>query len=259
MLRSSDSRDTSPSTWATACRLFRYPKPTRMKPSGPYRAGLAAADAVHRLPSKHGPLQVRVGVATGLVVVGELIGEGAAREQTVVGETPNLAARLQTLAEPGTVAIGPRTRRLLGDLFDLVDLGTARLKGISVRVQAWRVVGEGSAESRFEALHRTGVTPLIGREHELGLLLERWDRIKEGEGQVVLLSGEPGIGKSRLLRALRGRLEHEHHINLSHYCSPHHQTSPLYPVISFLKRAAGFMPCNSAVEKLEKLRTLLLM
>ena len=238
---------------------FGYPRAHEDEAERAVRAGLAAADAVRKLPSKREPLQVRVGVATGLVVVGELIGEGAAREQTIVGETPNLAARLQTLAEPGTVAIGPSTRRLLGDLFDLVDLGTVQLKGISVPVQTWRVVGEGSAESRFEALHRTGVTPLIGRKHELGLLLERWDRIKEGEGQVVLLSGEPGIGKSRLLRALRGRLEPEPHINLSHYCSPHHQTSPLYPVTSFLERSAGFLPDDSAGEKLEKLRTLISM
>jgi predicted ATPase/class 3 adenylate cyclase len=236
---------------------FGYPRAHEDEGERAIRAGLAAVDAVCGLPSKHGPLQIRVGVATGPVVVGELIGEGAAREQTIVGETPNLAARLQSLAKPGTVAIDPRTRRLVGDLFDLIELGPAHLKGISVPVQASRIVGEGSAESRFEALHRTGVTPLVGREHELGLLLERWDRIKEGEGQVVLLAGEPGIGKSRLLRALRGRLEHEPHTNLSHYCSSHHQATALYPVTRLLERSAGFLSRDPPGGKLEKLGALL--
>src|SRR5262249_6170351 len=143
------------------------------------------------------PLQVRIGIATGLVVVGDLIGTGAAREQAVVGETPNLAARLQALAEPGAVVIASSTRRLIGGLFEYRDLGTVSLKGFAENVPAWQVLGAGVAESRFEAL-RTAATPLVGREEEFELLLRRWGQAKAGDGQVVLISGEPGIGKSRI-------------------------------------------------------------
>jgi predicted ATPase/class 3 adenylate cyclase len=237
---------------------FGYPRAHEDEAERAVRAGLAAVAAVHSLESTHGEtLAARVGIATGPVVVGELIGEGAAREETVVGDTPNLAARLQTLAEPGTVVISARTRELIGGLFELAELGLQILKGFPVPVRAWRVVGEGTAESRFEALHGAGLTPLVGREHEIGLLLEHWERAKEGEGQVVLLAGEPGIGKSRLVRALRGRLENEPHTALSHYCSPHHQTSPLHPVIGLLERAAGFAADDPAATKLDKLEALL--
>jgi class 3 adenylate cyclase len=171
------------------------------------RAGLAIVDALAGLETPAGaPLAARIGIATGMVMVGELIGEGAAKEQTVVGETPNLAARLQTLAAPGSVVISQATRRLVGRLFALADLGPQRLKGFAEPLAAWRVEGEGRAEGRFEALRGERLTPLVGREHELGILLERWAWAKDGDGQVVLLSGEPGIGKSRLLRALRERL-----------------------------------------------------
>ncbi|MCK1620764.1 adenylate cyclase [Bradyrhizobium sp. 159] len=176
---------------------FGYPRAHEDEAERAVRAGLAAVAAVLGLGSAHGEkLAARVGIATGPVVVGELIGEGAAREETVVGDTPNLAARLQTLAQPGTVVISARTRELIGGLFELAELGMQILKGFPVPVRAWRVVGEGSAESRFEALHGTGLTPLVGRDNEIGLLLEHWERAKEGEGQVVLLAGEPGIGKS---------------------------------------------------------------
>ena len=154
------------------------------------------------------------------------------------------------------MVISARTRELIGGLFDLADLGMQILKGFPVPVRPWRVVGEGSAESRFEALHGEGLTPLVGRENEIGLLLEYWERAKEGDGQVVLLMGEPGIGKSRLVRALRGRLENEPHTALSHYCSPHHQTSPLYPVIGLLERAAGFAADDPAATRLDKLEAL---
>ena len=171
-------------------------------------------------------------------MVGELIGEGAAQEETVVGETPNLAARLQALAAPGSVVISQATRRLVGGLFELADLGPLRLKGFAEPLPAWRVEGEGRAEGRFEALHGERLTPLVGREHELGILLERWAWAKDGDGQVVLLAGEPGIGKSRLIRALRERLGDEPHTPLSHYCSPYHTNSALHPVIGLLERAA---------------------
>jgi predicted ATPase/class 3 adenylate cyclase len=237
---------------------FGYPRAHEDEAERAVRAGLAAVAAVDSLGSALGePLSARVGIATGPVVVGELIGEGTAREETVVGDTPNLAARLQTLAEPGTVVISARTRELIGGLFELAELGMQILKGFPVPVRPWRVLGEGSAESRFEALHGAGLTPLVGRDHEIGLLLDHWERAKEGEGQVVLLTGEPGIGKSRLVRALRGRLENEPHTPLSHYCSPHHQTSPLYPVIGLLERAAGFAADDLAATRLDKLEALL--
>ena len=203
------------------------------------------------------PLAARVGIATGLVMVGELVGEGAAREQAVVGETPNLAARLQALAAPGSVVISQATRRLVGGLFELADLGPLRLKGFAEPLAAWRVEGEGRAEGRFEALHGEHLTPLVGREHELGILLERWTWAKDGDGQVVLLSGEPGIGKSRVVRALRERLGDEPYTPLSHYCSPYHTNSALHPVIGLLERAARLDRDEPPEEQLAKLEALL--
>ncbi len=191
-------------------------------------------------------------------MVGELIGEGgAAREQTVVGETPNLAARLQALAAPGTVVVAASTRRLLGGLFEFNDLGPQRLKGFAEPLSAWRVEGEGRAEGRFEALHGEHLTPLVGREHELGILLERWAWAKDGDGQVVLISGEPGIGKSRLIRALRERLGDEPYTPLSHYCSPYHTNSALHPVIALLERAARLDREEPPEAKLAKLEAVL--
>ena len=187
---------------------FGWPQAHEDEAERAVRAGVAIADAVAKLttPAKQA-LTVRVGIATGQVVVGDLIGEGAAQEEAVVGETPNLAARLQALAEPGSVVIAPSTRLLIGELFALADLGAHPVKGFGKRVRAWRVLGDSPVESRFEALHGQRLTPFVGREHEIGLLLERFERAKDGEGQVVLLSGEPGIGKSRTVRALRERLQ----------------------------------------------------
>ncbi|HEY7599025.1 MAG TPA: adenylate/guanylate cyclase domain-containing protein, partial [Candidatus Limnocylindrales bacterium] len=203
------------------------------------RAGLDMAAAVGRLQAGDDEsLAARVGIATGVVMVGELIGAGAAQEQAVVGETPNLAARLQALAAPGAVVISQSTRRLLGGLFELDDLGPQRLKGFAEPLAAWRVAGEGRAEGRFEALRGEHLTPLVGREHELAILLERWAWARDGDGQLVLISGEPGIGKSRLLRALRQELSGQPHLALSHFCSAYHTNSALHPIIAQLERAA---------------------
>jgi class 3 adenylate cyclase len=209
---------------------FGYPQAHEDDAERAVRVGLALVDAIGRLQASE-RLRVRVGIATGLVVVGDVIGTGAAQEQAVVGETPNLAARLQTVADPDAVVIAQSTRHLVQGLFDLADLGHHDLKGFAEPVQAWRVLGQSRRQDRFEARHAKGVTPLVGREQELGLLLDRWQQAKEGGGQVVLLSGEPGIGKSRLVRALRERLADEPYTPLSLFCSPFHQTSALYPII----------------------------
>ena len=222
------------------------------------RAGLALVDAVKNLRGAGELLQVRIGVATGLVVVGDLIGAGAAQEQAVVGETPNLAARLQAHAAPDSVVIDQRTHRLTGGLFEYEDLGALEMKGFAEPVQAWRVFGESAVENRFEALHPSGdESPLVGREEEIELLLRRWQRARIGEGQVVLLSGEPGIGKSRITTALQQRLVGEHHILVRYFCSPHHQDSALHPTIAQLQRAASFAREDTPGIKLTKLETLL--
>ena len=196
---------------------------------------------------------MRVGIATGLVVVGDLIGAGAAQEQAVVGETPNLAARLQGLAEPNTVVIAEGTRKLLGDLFELEDLGPKDLKGIAGPVRAWAALRASSVASRFDALHTTGLTALVGREEEFELLLRRWSRAKTGQGQVVLISGEAGIGKSRLTAALLERLAGEPHTRLRYFCSPQHTDSALYPIIGQMERAAGLADDDAPQAKLDKL------
>jgi hypothetical protein len=172
-----------------------------------------------------------LGIATGLAVVGDLIGEGAAQERGVVGETPNLAARLQGLATLNTLVIAEATRRQIGGLFDLEDLGPQALAGFGEPQRAWCVVGESGVVSRFEAL-RSEATPLVGRDEELDLLVRRWHQAKADEGRVVLISGEPGIGKSRLTAALSERIGSEPHTRLRYFCSPHHQDSALYPFIN---------------------------
>jgi hypothetical protein len=236
---------------------FGYPRADEHDTERAVRAGLALVEAVARLDTAAGMrLQVRVGIGTGLVVVGDLIGEGAAQEQAVVGETPNLAARLQGLAEPGTVVIGPRTRRLTGGLFDYADLGAVEIKGLAAPVVAWRVMRESATDSRFEAL-RGARTPLVGRGEELALLQRRWNQAKAGEGCVVLVSGEPGIGKSRLAQTLVERLSGEPYTRLRLFCSPHHQDSALYPTITQLERAAGFRREDTADERLDKLEAVL--
>jgi predicted ATPase/class 3 adenylate cyclase len=237
---------------------FGYPAAHEDDAERAVRASLTLVDAVGHLPAPEEPLRVRIGVATGLVVVGDLIGAGAAQEQAVVGETPNLAARLQALAESNAVVIAQGTHRLTGGLFEYENLGAVEAKGFAKPVLAWRVVGESAVENRFEALHPLGgETPLVGREEEIELLIRLWQRAKSGEGQVVLLSGEPGIGKSRITAALHQRLAGEPHTRLRYFCSPHHQDSALHPTIAQLERAAGFAREDAPEIKLTKLETLL--
>jgi class 3 adenylate cyclase/tetratricopeptide (TPR) repeat protein len=234
---------------------FGYPQAHEDDADRAVRAGLAVIEAVGRLPARE-DLSVRLGLATGLAVVGDLIGEGAAQERGVVGETPNLAARLQGLAAPNTLVIAEATRRQIGGLFDLADLGPQALAGFAGPQPAWRVIGESGMLSRFEAL-RSGTTPLVGRAEELDLLLRRWEQAKSGEGRVVLISGEPGIGKSRLTAALSEHIGSEPHTRLRYFCSPHHQDSALYPFIAQLERAAGIARDDAPEAKLTKLDALI--
>ena len=235
---------------------FGYPQAHEDDAERAVRAGLGLVAAVSELKT-HAPLQTRVGIATGLVVVGDLIGSGASQEQAIVGETPNLAARLQGVAEPNSVVIAESTRKLVGNLFELEDLGPQELKGISGAVRAWAALRPASVESRFEALHASGLTELVGREEEVEILLRRWSKAKTGEGQVALLCGEAGIGKSRLTAALLERLANEPHTRLRYFCSPQHTDSALFPIISQMERAAGFTHDDTAQAKLDKLDALL--
>jgi class 3 adenylate cyclase/predicted ATPase len=236
---------------------FGYPEAHEDDPERAVRAGLEVIAALSAIKTS-ALLQVRVGVATGLVVVGDLTVPGETKETGVVGETPNLAARLQGIAEPNTLVIGETTRRLLGNLFQLRDLGAKELKGITEPVRAWAVLRASTVESRFEALHpSSGLTALVGREEETELLSRRWSRAKRGEGQVVLISGEAGIGKSRLTAALLENVEPEPHTRLRYFCSPQHTDSPFYSIIGQMERAAGLLYNDTPKRKLDKLDALL--
>jgi class 3 adenylate cyclase len=234
---------------------FGYPEAHEDDAERAVRAGLAVIEAIGKLATPE-PLSVRLSVASGLVVVGDLIGAGAAQERGVVGEMPNLAARLQSLAAPGALVISESTRRQIGGLFEIEDLGPQPLAGFAKPQRAWRVVGESGVLSRFEAL-RSEATPLVGRDEELELLVRRWQQAKTGEGRVVLISGEPGIGKSRLAATLSHCIENELHTRLRYFCSPYHQDSALFPFIVQLERAAGFLRDDDVEQKLRKLRDVL--
>jgi class 3 adenylate cyclase/predicted ATPase len=237
---------------------FGWPRADEHDAERAVRAGLAITAAVPAIRAPDGePLAARVGIATGLVVVGELIGDGAAREEEVVGATPNLAARLQALAEPGTVVVAPATRRLVQGLFELDDLGPRVFKGIAEPVRAARVLRESAADSRFEARHTRALAPIVGRDHELALLLDRWRQAEAGEGQGVLLVGEAGIGKSRLVQALPDALGDRPHTPLRHQCSPYHADSTLWPLVRQLRQAAGLEPGETPERQLDKLEVLL--
>ena len=235
---------------------FGYPEAHEGDAENAVRAGLALIDAITDF-FKEGRHQIRVGIATGLVVVGELVGAGEAQERNVVGETPNLAARLQAAAVPNSVVISATTRRLAGELFAYEEIEPTKLKGFADPITAFRVLRERSVASRFEALRAASLTPMVGREEEIELLLRRWQQIKNGEGRVVLLSGEAGIGKSRLIAALEDKLKAEAHACLHYFCQPHHQGSALQPVVAQLQHAAGFAANDTPSVKRAKLDALL--
>jgi class 3 adenylate cyclase len=237
---------------------FGYPRADEHDAERAVRAALKLVGKVAGLNTvAAAPLQLRVGIATGLVVVGDLVGSGEAQERGVVGETPNLAARLQALAEPGVVVIAPSTRRLTRGLFEYVDLGAVELKGLNPPVAVSRVLRASPAESRFEALHGRDLTPLVGRDEELALLTRRWQHAKAGEGRVVALIGEPGIGKSRLAQAMLQQPAGDPRTRLRYFCSPHHQASALHPFITQLEHAAGFNRVDLPEARLAKLEALL--
>jgi len=237
---------------------FGWPQAHEDQAERAVRAGLDAVAAVSALKLDGGiELQARAGIATGRVVIGDLVGEAGRDLEAVSGEAPNLAARLQDEAEADQVVIGATTRHLIGETFTLEDLKARVLKGFAEPVPVWRVVGEQTTESRFEAAHPGRLTSFVGRQEEVGLLLQRWEQAKQGEGQVVLLSGEAGIGKSRITQMLRERLAKEPHVGLRYQCSPHHSSTAFHPFIQQLAYAAGFTPDDPADQKLDKIEDLL--
>ena len=216
------------------------------------RAGLEIVEAVKAVEARS-PLQVRIGVATGPVVVGETGSGDASVPKLAVGETPNLAARLQGLAQADDIVIAAATRRLVGGAFDLEDLGAHALKGIVEAVRGWRVVGVAATAGRFEAAHGAHLTPLFGRDEETALLLRRWRQAADGEGQVVMLSGEPGIGKSRLIEAVIEASRGQDYTLLRYQSSPYHVNTPYHPVIERFERESGIARDDQPAERLDKL------
>jgi class 3 adenylate cyclase/tetratricopeptide (TPR) repeat protein len=231
---------------------FGYPQAHEDDPEQSVRAGLELITSLSRLDTL-AELSARVGIATGPVVVGDLIGDGASQESAVVGETPNLAARLQGIAEPDSVVISESTHALLYDLFDCADLGERRLKGFAGQHRPWRVEGERSSESRFEALHSEALTPFVGRVSEVGLLLDRWETAAAGEGQVVLLEGEPGIGKSRLADEFRRAIGSRRHTPVRYQCSSHQTNAAFFPFVSQLQHAGKIRAQDDFDQRLDKL------
>ena len=237
---------------------FGWPRAHEDDAERAINAGLGIIDAVRALGGgKDAPLAVRIGIATGRVVVGDIVGEGAAQEAAVAGEAPNLAARLQAIAAPDTIVIAEATHALAGDLFECTDVGAQTFKGFDAPLAAWRVDAPSAMESRFEATRTRALTPFVGREEEIDILERRWQRACAGQGQVALLAGEPGIGKSRMVSALQERIGAQPHTQLRYQCSPYHTNSALYPVIGQLERAALIQPDDSPNEKLDKLEALL--
>ena len=237
---------------------FGYPQAHERDAELAVETGLAVVAAVPRLETPAGaPLHVRVGVATGLVVVGDLLKTGESEERGIVGAAPNLAARLQAIAEPDTVVICDDTRRFLGELYDLKDLGARELKGLDTPTRAWAVLAPSAVESCFDALRGTKLSAFVGRAQETRRLLGLWDAAKSGRGQVVVLSGEAGVGKSRLAAELLGRVADEPQFRLRYYCSPHYRESAFHPVIRQMERIAGFSREDSPAAKRDKLDAML--
>ena len=233
---------------------FGWPRATEADAEQALRAALTATNAVEATPIEGEVLSVRIGVATGLTVIGDIVDADAGQQQMAIGETPNRAARLQTLAEAGGIVVDAATRRLVGELFDLRSMGSATLRGLPEPVDVFELHAEHSSQSRFEAFHPAGLTPLIGRQEELELLLRRWQQAREGRGRLVLISGEAGIGKSRLLAELEKRLASEAFRRMRLFCSPHTTHSPLQPVIRYIGQDAGFAPDDSTADRAKKLR-----
>jgi class 3 adenylate cyclase/tetratricopeptide (TPR) repeat protein len=236
---------------------FGFPRAFEDAAERAVRAAIGILSEVGTIETPDGTrVQARIGIATGLVVVGEIIGTGMAQERTIVGETPNLAARLQALAGPDCIIVSESTQKLLGGLFELTHAGEHELKGFVRPVPAWRVCGEASVESRFAAIRAAGL-PLIGRAHEMGLMRERWHLARQGEGQILTVIGEAGIGKSRAIEALQEEVAGQAQTRINLQCSPYHSDSALYPVIQYLSRAAGFVPADPPDTRADKLRALL--
>ena len=245
---------------------FGYPRAHEDDAARAVRAGLEIVEAIREqgtgnrfqkngkdIGAQHStPLQVRIGIHTGPVVISE-IGSLERHEQLALGETPNIAARVQGQADPNAVVISAATHQLVQGLFEFQELGARPLKGLSTPLSLYQVVSEAAAHSRFAVAVQRGLTPLVGREHEVGLLSERWERAKQAEGQVVLLSGEPGIGKSRLVEVMRERAENDAALRVEFRCSPYHQNSAFYPIIDHLHRLLHFEPHDSSADRLEKL------
>lgn len=237
---------------------FGYPHAHEDAAERAVRAALDMVAAIGRLRTPDGEaLSARVGIATGTVVVGELLATGESHERAVVGDAPNLADRIKGLAEPGTVVIAPSTRRLIGGMFNLRELGPRLLKGYAEPVEAWEVVSEADTESRFEAARSSQRTAFVGREQERAFLLERKRLAWQGKGQVVLVTGEPGVGKSRLADVLSEQIADEPHVRLRFQCSPYHSGSTLYPFTTLITRAAGIKAEHSAEQRLDKLESML--
>lgn len=233
---------------------FGYPRAHEDDAERAVRASLEIVQSVGRLTvSGDMKLQVRIGITTGLVVVGELIGSGVSQEVAAIGDAPNIAARLQSMARPDSIVVDDTTRTLTQGLFKFDNLGPQQLKGLSDHVQAWRVLGERDRGSRFEATRGEQLVPMVNRNHEIGFLQDAWRQVGAGQGQFVLINGEPGIGKSRLLAAFTEKLGHGGHVELRFQGSPHHQSSALYPFLEQLRRAAHLSPEDQPREKLDKI------
>jgi class 3 adenylate cyclase len=238
--------------------LFGYPAAHEHDAERAVRAGLELCAAVRALSLADGAsVRCRVGIATGTTIIGDHRGGGAFREYEIVGDAPNQAGRLQQLAQADIVVIESATLQLIGNLFDCRDLGTIDPTGHSEPMRIWQVLGESIVASRFEALRGSALTRLIGRDEEVDLLSRRWERARAGNGQVVLVSGEPGVGKSRIIAALAEQLHAEPHLRLRYSCSPYHQDSALFPIIDRLRRASGFAADDPPASRMEKFKVML--